>query len=111
LNNNNPFAWGTSCKFIGESCEKTFEDQRQNDLNNISTYKVDKTIVYNVMMEYFEAFKECLALKTVDGAKKANIIRGEMFKIYSKYTKKKWKDNGKIETIIVLIERINPIKI
>jgi hypothetical protein len=102
---NNSCKWGYGYKIIGESCKDTFEGKRTTDLLEIPTYKINKTIFNNVMLDYLKAFNECLALGTVNGAKKANIIRGEMFKMYSNFMTINLQDDGRIETIQRFIDQ------
>jgi hypothetical protein len=60
------------------------------------------------MKKYLDTFDECLALKTVDGAKKANIIRDELFKIYGSCMTLYIHNTSDIETIRGRINEMKP---
>jgi len=73
----NPFSYGTGVKFIDSACTQAFADNQADNLakvNNLSFMEYPKE-VHNVCVAYLAAIDEGLALKTVQGAKVANILR------------------------------------
>lgn len=83
---NNPFKWGAGFEFVSKSCEDTFEDTRVKDLNEIKLKNLNKTVIMNVLRTYLQKFDECIATKTVEGSRKANILRAIMVDIIRKYS-------------------------
>ncbi len=105
---NNPCKWGCTFDIIKESSKNTFKDKRISELQTVVDNIVNKKIVYNVMKKYLNTFDECIALNTVDGAKKANVIRHELFKMYSACMLEFIKDNGDID---IIRNRINELEL
>jgi len=82
----NPFKWGIGFDFVTNSCKNTFEDTRTSVLDEIKLKHLNKDLVISVLKMYLEKYDECLASKTVDGARKANIIRVMIVTIIRKYS-------------------------
>ncbi len=82
----NPFKWGVGFDFISNSCKDTFEDKRESVLNGIKLKHLTKDLVMKVLRIYLEKYDTCLAMNTIDGARKANIIRVMMVYIIRKYS-------------------------
>lgn len=81
-----PFKWGCTCTAVSEVCNESFKDTRDVQLTAITSEDISIFVMQHVCTEYLRAFDHQVALRTVDSARKANIIRSELFAIIRKYT-------------------------
>lgn len=73
----NPFSYGTGVKFIDTSCTQAHADKQADKLATVdrACFMRYPREVHNICVAYLAAIDEGLALKTVQGAKRANILR------------------------------------
>lgn len=81
----NPCRWGIAFESVGRLCEDTFVDTRMEKLKNIKSKDITCQSMQSICAAYLSAFDAQLALKTVEGAKRANIIREKLVRIISIY--------------------------
>lgn len=74
-----------SVRFVAATCNDIYEDIRMKDLSNIKMTDLTKSVIMRVILKYLQAFDACIAEKTETGARRANIIRGELVNIISHY--------------------------
>lgn len=99
----NPFKWGCAFHGISQACDDTFADKRKDLLKNIKPRHISCTAMMEVCNEYLAAFDTYVSEKNAKSAKKANIIREQLFDILRVYTPNfryiSLHDNGNIDLI------------
>lgn len=81
----NPFKWGLAFHGIAQFCNETFEDTRLTKLSMFTSKDITCLSMQTVCNAYLAAFDAQIALKTTQGAKRANIIRERLFHIIQLY--------------------------
>lgn len=102
----NPFRWGLSFQTIAKTCDDTFADERENALCKYKFKEVSYAIVGDVGEAYIQEFDRQIQTQTVQGAKKANMIRAELASIIRRFGPAKYcvfQDDGNIETLKMII--------
>jgi hypothetical protein len=91
--------------------DKTFEDLDEEKLLKLKNKYIEYNCLYTVCLAYLAAFDKNIKEKTVDGARKANIIRDNLVKIIKLYTPGyslffTLNDNGDIGEIRCVINKL-----
>jgi hypothetical protein len=104
--NNNPFKWGLTFQTIAKTCDDTFEDERENTLDTYKSRIITNDTIVEVGKTFLQEFDAQIQTQTVQGAKKANIIRYELVCIIRRFGPFKYfalQDDGNIETLKKII--------
>ena len=106
----NPFNWGTGFKFIEESCNETFYDERKETMKQIGARDLPKHVFMSVIDAYMMEFDKLVAMREAGAAKKANQIRAMAVHIIANYSPgykyMNLKDDGNVEKLREIIKEI-----
>lgn len=106
----NPFKWGMGFKFVEESCNDTFYDERKEIMKQVGARDLPKHVFMAVIDAYMAEFDKLVAMKEANAAKKANQIRSMMVYIIANYSPgykyMNLRDDGDVDKIREIIKEI-----
>lgn len=105
----NPCRWGAAYKFADHMHEATTLDLRKNELKTITRVEIDPHDLYYIAHAYFQAIQHALQSSQPT---QANIIRGELVTLISKYSPvidhAFLEDNGDLTFLQFVISELKP---
>lgn len=98
----NPCKWGCMFSAVQRVCDETYEDTRQTKIKSVVSTDISVQVLRFVCDSYIAAFETQVATRTVEGSRKANIIRAKVFdilRVYGPISCFGLKDDGNIDRL------------
>lgn len=105
----NPCKWGCMFEAVQRVCDETYEDTRQTKIKSIYSSDISVQILNFVCNAYIAAFDTQVATKTLEGSRKANVIRAKVFdilRVYGPFNCLGLKDDGNIDRVRKIVAEL-----